>query len=82
MKNQETWIFAHQTCGKIWHRLGWILLVISVAGTFFVWNQEMEVASIWCSGVLLIQILILIATMVPVEAALDKTFDSDGKRKK
>lgn len=30
MKNQDTWIFAHHYCGKIWYICGLILLVVSL----------------------------------------------------
>ena len=30
MKNRDTWEFAHRYCGKLWFRLGLVLLVISV----------------------------------------------------
>ena len=30
MKNQDTWVFAHHYCGKIWYICGLILLVVSL----------------------------------------------------
>ena len=32
MKNRETWRFAHEHCGRLWIRLGLVLLPVSIAG--------------------------------------------------
>ena len=32
MKNQETWNFAHETCGKLWVRLGKLSFLPAPAG--------------------------------------------------
>ena len=34
MKNQDTWVFAHHYCGKIWYICGLILLVVSFISIF------------------------------------------------
>lgn len=31
MKNKDTWEFAHKTCGKLWWKVGWIILLLSAA---------------------------------------------------
>lgn len=36
MKNQDTWVFAHHYCGKIWYICGLILLVVSLIVLFLV----------------------------------------------
>lgn len=30
MKNMDTWKFAHEYCGRLWWKTGWIMLVPSV----------------------------------------------------
>lgn len=29
MKNKDTWEFAHQYCGRVWTKLGLVLLIVS-----------------------------------------------------
>ena len=36
MKNKDTWDFAHNYFGKLWFRLGWLLIPISVIPMLFV----------------------------------------------
>jgi uncharacterized membrane protein len=31
MKNEETWCFANRYCGRLWWRMGWLMLLPSVA---------------------------------------------------
>ena len=31
MKNNDTWRFAHMHCGRLWWRVGWVLLLLSAA---------------------------------------------------
>ena len=40
MKNQETWRFAHQYSGKIWHRSGLFLLPVSHCGDVICLRKE------------------------------------------
>ena len=32
MKNKDTWIFAHNYCGRIWYSCGWVMLLVSIIG--------------------------------------------------
>ena len=31
-KNQDTWNFAHFYCGKLWWKIGWVMLPLAVIG--------------------------------------------------
>ena len=83
MKNQDTWDFAHQVCGRVWWRTGWILLVLSAA--FLAWMQTRPGGgqTNWLLGILVmtVETAALILTMIPVERALHKAFDKNGVRK-
>ena len=77
MKNHDTWLFAHEYCGKIWIRWGYILLVIAIISMLFLLRDEMIIFN----ALTLIQVVVLIGSIFPVEIALKKTFDKDGNRK-
>lgn len=81
MKNAETWAFAHQTCGKIWVRWGWAVLVVSVIPMLAVLGKDEDTIG-WVSTVIcLLQLIPLLCSIVPVERALKKTFDESGNRR-
>ena len=81
MKNQQTWDFAHETCGRLWVRLGMILLVLSLIALALVFGQDVETVGI-VSGVLTaIQTVVLVGSIFPVERALKRNFDDFGRKK-
>ncbi len=83
MKNQDTWDFAHQVCGRVWRRTGWLLLALSAA--ILAWMQTLPGGgqTNWLLGILvmLAETAALVLTIIPVERALKKTFDRDGNRR-
>ena len=81
MKNMDTWKFAHDYCGRLWWKLGWILFVISlVAHILFYGASENAIANL--AGILCtVQCVALVASIIPTEIALKKNFDDEGKRK-
>lgn len=81
MKNMDTWKFAHEHSGKLWWKLGWIMLVPTVLVQLpFIGKSEDSVGTL---GVIIctVQCIVLIAAIFPTERALKKTFDKDGNRK-
>lgn len=81
MKNKDTWEFAHKHCGKLWFKLGLALLPISVIPLIFVFNKETDIIGAVGGIVCVIQLVPLIGSIFPTEAALKKTFDKDGIRR-
>ena len=82
MKNMDTWIFAHQYCGRLWRKWGAVLLVptlIVVAVSFFLSEDGLSFVSI---GLVSLQLAFLVGSIFPVEKALKRTFDEYGLRKK
>ena len=78
MKNMETWKFAHEHSGRLWWRIGWVMLVCSIALLLpFVRSGEVIVTIV---GLLVCtaQVIGLIVSVIPTEAALKKKFDEDG----
>ena len=81
MKNRDTWEFAHKHIGKLWFRLGLLLIPITVIPMLLViGNSENVVATVG----LIVSFVNTVTLIVPVfstEKALNKTFDKEGNRK-
>lgn len=81
MKNKDTWEFAHQYCGKLWKKIGFIILIPSLLVTFVSFTMNDNMQSIVSVALVSIQTIILIVAIVPVEKELKKHFDENGNRK-
>ena len=81
MKNKDTWQFAHACLGKLWTRIGLIMLPVSIIPMLFVINQNTNTVAIVEGVLCTVQVVVLLASIIPVERALKQTFDRDGNRK-
>jgi len=81
MRNKETWEFAHNYCGRLWFKLGWILLIISVIPMLFVIMNDKSIISNFGLVLCAIQVVFLISSILPTEIALSNKFDINGNRK-
>lgn len=81
MKNKETWEFAHQYCGRLWIKLGLVMLIITSIASGLVFMFDDNVWGIIETVLVTAQTIILIASIFPVESALKKNFDKNGNRK-
>jgi len=81
IKNRDTWEFAHKYIGKLWFRLGLLLIPITVIPMLFViGNSENVVATVG----LIVSFVNTVTLIVPIfftEKALNRAFDKDGNRK-
>lgn len=81
MKNMDTWKFAHEYCGRLWWRIGWIMLLPSSLIHIPFYHASNDRIGI-VSGILCtLQCIVLIVSIFPAEAALKRTFTDDGNRK-
>ena len=80
MKNNETWLFAHNYIGKIMFKMGLVLLPLSVIVMLFV-KKRIEDIEIWCTIITTIQIVPILAAIALTEKALKDNFDEEGNRK-
>lgn len=80
MKNQETWDYAHHMCGKIWFWAGVIMLPLSLLAMLPAFGLDTDSIGKWCGGITLIQLVVLVASVFPVEGALKRKFDKYGRR--
>ena len=81
MKNKDTWEFAHKYCGKLWFRCGLVLLPLSVIPLLFVLNKD--ISTVGNVGLIVagVQLVPLVGSIFPTEAALKRTFDQNGLRR-
>ncbi len=78
MKNIDTWKFAHNYCGRLWWKIGWIMLIPSaIVQLPFFNNSDSTVGTV--GGIIcVIQCVILIVSIFPTERALRRNFTDDG----
>lgn len=81
MKNNDTWEFAHKFCGKLWVKCGLVLIPISVIPLIFVLNKSIDTIAYVGLIISFIQLVPLVGSILPTEAALKKTFDQNGHRR-
>ena len=81
MKNEDTWAFAHNYCGRIWYICGWVTMPITVIVMFFVIGKNVDVTGAAGGIVVGVQIVLFIMAVFLTERALKKNFDKDGKRR-
>lgn len=81
MKNMDTWKFAHEYCGRLWWKLGWIILVPSIIIQILFINSTEDTIGIVGGIICTVQMVVLIAAIFPTEMALKKNFNKDGSRK-
>jgi uncharacterized membrane protein len=81
MKNMDTWKFAHDYCGKLWWKVGWLSLIPSVVIQVPFFNSSEDVIGIIGTIICILQLVVLIASIFPTEAALKRTFNDDGTRR-
>ena len=77
-RNMETWKFAHDYCGRLWWKLGSILLIISAVVHFPFVHSDEDTIGILGAILCVVQLLILFATIFMTESALKKEFP-DGR---
>lgn len=79
MKNKETWKFAHNYSGKLWKRIGLIMVPIAVIAMLFTYGKDIDYVANFGLVITVIQVIVLIASIYPVEAALKRNFDESGR---
>lgn len=80
-KNMDTWKFAHDYCGRLWLKIGIILLVPSIIVQIPFVNSDENTVGILTLIIEGVQLVFLLGSILPVERALKRTFDENGKRR-
>ena len=81
MVNMDTWRFAHHHCGRLWWRIGLIMLILSALAHIPFYQSSEAVIGTFASVLCWVQVAILVVSVFPTERALKKTFNDDGTRK-
>ena len=81
MSSREAWNFAQRYCGGLWVLFGTILLPLTAAAMLPVRGRGMDTVAIWGTALAALQIIPMVGVILPVEAALSRTFDEKGRRK-
>ena len=81
MKNDETWRFAHEKCGKIWTWTGVVLLIVTAVLSALLWLKGGDALTRFATSWSMAQVVVLVLTILPVEHALKKHFDENGNPK-
>lgn len=81
MKNQDTWVFAHKYCGKIWSVTGLVMLPVTLVLMLLIYGKSEDTIGLVGGAITFAQIIPLIVAIVPTERALKKNFDENGNRR-
>ena len=79
-KNMDTWKFAHDYCGRLWLKLGLIILVPSIVAQIPFVHADDDTIGLMTLVLMMVQLAVVVASIFPVEKALKQTFDKDGVR--
>jgi uncharacterized membrane protein len=81
MKNMDTWKFAHEYCGHLWWKAGWILLFPSILIQLPFYHATENTIGIIAGILAGIQCVILIVSVICTERALKKNFTEEGQKR-
>lgn len=82
MQNMDTWKFAHSYCGKLWWKIGWVLLIVTVFLQILMLRVPMESVTLYSLILMFAQTAVMLLTILPTERALKKHFDDHGQRRR
>lgn len=81
MKNIDTWKFAHAYCGKLWWKMGWMLLPPSAIILFPFYNCTEDKIGVVGGALCMIQCVFLLIPIFFTERALKRNFTDKGARR-
>lgn len=82
MKTINTWQFAQRYCGRLWWKIGWIMLIPSFLIYLPFYSSSENTIGIIGSVLITLQCIALILSIVPTELALKRNFTNDGMPQK
>ena len=78
MKNMDTWKFAHNHFGRLWWKLGWIIMIPSVLLPIPFYRSGKNIIGFAGLILITIQCVIMLVSIYPTERALKEHFNDDG----
>ncbi|MDE7428858.1 MAG: SdpI family protein [Lachnospiraceae bacterium] len=79
MKNQDTWNFAHLHCGKLWWKIGWSMLPLSIISMLPAIGKDDDFIGVLGAVVISVECIIMFISIFFTERALAKKFDRRGE---
>ena len=67
MKNMDTWKFAHDYCGKLWWKIGWVMILPSALIHIPLYHSDENTIGVAGGILVTIQCIILIVSIYPTE---------------
>jgi len=80
MQNADTWRFAHLYCGRLWRWTGLLLAAVTALAFVLLLGSSLQTIAFFGLGACLLQTVVLVLTILPVELKLKHTFDTNGQR--
>ena len=74
----ESWVFAQRLCGRIWIGTGCALAVLAACAMPACGADSVRSAGLYGAAAVGIELVLMLLTGVPVEAALRRKFDKYG----
>lgn len=82
MINKDTWIFAHEYCGKLWLKVSVIFILASIVIMLCLIKTDQRVFVAVGFVIFIAEFITLFFTISKTEKALADNFDIKGNRKK
>ena len=79
-KNKDTWKFAHDYCGRLWIKMGIVLVIPTVLVQIPFAKSSDHVVGLMTVVIETVQVILLIGSIILVEKSLKANFDDNGKR--
>lgn len=79
MKNPDTWNFGNKYCGKLWQKMGTVMLIVSLILVLIASILGENVLLCCVSLIITIQVVAIILSIFIVEKALKEKFDENGE---
>ncbi len=80
MQNADTWLFAQEYCGRLWWKIGWVMLGLSALLHLPLYRASQGTLGRFASVLDFVQCIVLIVSALPTEQALKKNFNDRGER--
>ncbi len=74
MKNAETWKFGNEYCGRLWFRIGRVILIPSIVILIPLVSSSEDCIGTVSLCLFIVQLSLLIGSIIPTEIALKKKY--------
>ena len=74
MASKEAWDFAHAYFGRLWFRIGLVMLLLSVPAMLPCLGKSDDMVGLWGGIVCTVECVLMMLTIVPTEKELKKRF--------